>query len=534
MRHRVIIADDEPLVLIGLEDLIDWGSEGFEIISKARNGKELSEQIAKSQPDLVITDIKMPIKSGIEVMEDERKKGSPLPLFILLTSFEEFELIKKAMSLEAVDYIIKLELEKEQLISALRKAKAKIEEIKGKSESQNEVDERQMLQERYLMRCLFSLDAHEAEAEDVGINLDYPYFVVSYITLPEILREEDKNKSVSLFYSATRLLKETVNRYTTCYVIQLDLGHIAAIFPFTEKTRSGYRSYIFSAFKTSKESLGDYFSLNATFAVGPIVNHFTLLSDSFYKARLLAARKEESNEEISFFDHSQNQEMRMKGIDLDGKMLSKAFSEMNADLLSEAFERLISSIREAGVTKVHAIDASGSVLYMAMNSINDFQEILEQIFPSSENIFSYRVIYQARNIDDVIAWLERLKNGLEKVFREQKLDYRLKTVQSVQAYIKNNITGNLDLGSVASIFGYSKNYLSSLFTKYAKVSFIDYVNNAKIERAKMMLSDPNAMVYEVATALGFDSPFYFSKVFKKITGTSPTAYQNSIKAGRKP
>ena len=325
-----------------------------------------------------------------------------------------------------------------------------------------------------------------------------------------------------------------MNRYTTCYVIQLDLGHIAAIFPFTEKTRSGYRSYIFSAFKTSKESLGDYFSLNATFAVGPIVNHFTLLSDSFYKARLLAARKEESNEEIFFFDHSQNQEMRMKGIDLDGKMLSKAFSEMNADLLSEAFERLISSIREAGVTKVHAIDASGSVLYMAMNSINDFQEILEQIFPSSENIFSYRVIYQARNIDDVIAWLERLKNGLEKVFREQKLDYRLKTVQSVQAYINNNITGNLDLGSVASIFGYSKNYLSSLFTKYAKVSFIDYVNNAKIERAKMMLSDPNAMVYEVATALGFDSPFYFSKVFKKITGTSPTAYQNSIKAGRKP
>ena len=61
MRHKVIIADDEPLVLIGLEDLIDWGSEGFEIISKARNGKELSEQIAKSQPDLVITDIKMPI-----------------------------------------------------------------------------------------------------------------------------------------------------------------------------------------------------------------------------------------------------------------------------------------------------------------------------------------------------------------------------------------------------------------------------------------------------------------------------------------
>ena len=66
-----------------------------------------------------------------------------------------------------------------------------------------------------------------------------------------ILSGEDKDKSLSLFYSATRLLRETVNRYTECYVIQLDLGHLAAIFPFSEKTRSGYRSYIFSAFRTS-------------------------------------------------------------------------------------------------------------------------------------------------------------------------------------------------------------------------------------------------------------------------------------------
>lgn len=105
-------------------------------------------------------------------------------------------------------------------------------------------------------------------------------------------------------------------------------------------------------------------------------------------------------------------------------------------------------------------------------------------------------------------------------------------MQRVQAYIRENITGNLDLGSVASIFGYSKNYLSSLFTRYTSTSFIDYVNTAKMERAKKMLADPNAMVYEVATALGYDSPFYFSKVFKKVVGMSPTAYQNTVNRRR--
>ena len=529
MSYKVIIADDEPLVLIGLQDLIDWSEEGFEIIAEARNGKELGEEIMKNQPDLVITDIKMPVKSGIEVLEEERRKGSKLPLFILLTSFEEFELVKKAISLDAVDYIVKLELEKEQLIEALRRAKARIEEIKGTKETEGAANEKQMLQERYFMRQLFSLDTHEAEAEDVGINLDYPSFVVAYITLPDILSGEDKDKSLSLFYSATRLLRETVNRYTECYVIQLDLGHLAAIFPFSEKTRSGYRSYIFSAFRTSLESLEDYFSLSASVSIGPIVDHASLISESFFKARLLSAKKEESGEKISFFDHSQNQNLRMEELDLDSQMLSKAFSEMNASLLDEAIEKLITSIKMTNATKVHAIDASSSLLYMAMNSIPDFSQILEEIFPRNENLFSYRVLYQARNTDEVIAWIERFTDGLEKLFRERNQDYRLKTVQRIQAYINENITGNLDLGSVSSVFGYSRNYLSSLFTKYASTSFVDYVNSARMERAKKMLADPNALVYEVATALGYDSPFYFSKVFKKVTGMSPTAYQNRIR-----
>ena len=128
MSYKVIIADDEPLVLIGLQDLINWQSEGFELVAQARNGQMLSQAIEEHNPDLVITDIKMPVKSGLDVMQEEKEKGKKLPLFIFLTSFEEFDLIKKAMSLEAVDYIVKLELDKAQLIQALDRAKKKIDD----------------------------------------------------------------------------------------------------------------------------------------------------------------------------------------------------------------------------------------------------------------------------------------------------------------------------------------------------------------------------------------------------------------------
>ena len=532
MSYKVIIADDEPLVLIGLEDMIDWQAEGFEVVGQARNGGQLSQEIERHSPDLVITDIKMPVKTGIEVLEEERKKGKTLPLFIFLTSFEEFDLIKKALSLEAVDYIVKLELEKDQLVDALRRAAKKISERKGSDADTRSVNGQQMLQERYFMRQLFALDTHDINPGDVGINMDFPCFAVAYITLPGILSEKDKEKSMSLFYSASRLLRETINRYTLCYVIPLDLGHCAAIFPFSEKTRNGYRSYIYSAFRASTEGLRDFFSLDASVSIGPLVNHSSLLSDSFSKAKLLSAKEEKGEEKIVFFDHSQNQNLRIENIDLDSRQLTKAFSELNAQLLDETNEKLISSIRQTNATRVHAIDAASSVLYMALNSVPDLSSLLEEIFPSSENIFSYRMLYQAGSSEDVILWLRRLCSGLKRIFAERKQDYRLQTVQRVQAYIMENITGNLDLGSVASIFGYSKNYLSSLFTRYTSTSFIDYVNTAKMERAKKMLADPNAMVYEVATALGYDSPFYFSKVFKKVVGMSPTAYQNTVNRRR--
>ena len=104
----------------------------------------------------------------------------------------------------------------------------------------------------------------------------------------------------------------------------------------------------------------------------------------------------------------------------------------------------------------------------------------------------------------------------------------MQTSQRIQAYIKENLYRNIKAGYFDSAYGYSLSYLSSNFSKYASMSFVDYVNNAKIEKAKQMLADPKTMVYEVATSLGFESQFYFSKVFKKVTGVSPTSWQNNI------
>ncbi len=527
MSYRTIIADDEPLVLIGLNDMIDWASEGFEIVGQARNGKVLEEEIEKHDPDLVISDIKMPVETGIEVLERIRAKGKSLPLFIFLTSFEEFDLIKKAMNLEALDYIVKLELDKTQLLEALKKARDKIRAIKGANDEDDlAFNEKQLLQERYFMRQLFSIDVHDLDAKALDIDLDADAFAVSYISFSDLLTQ---NGGLSRFYSAYRLIEETVNRYTKCYLIQLDYGHIAAIFPFSEKQRAGYRSYISTAFKAAALSIKDYFSLSVKISTGPLVGSIDLLSDSFFKAKLLFTSREGGKDEMLFFDYSENKDLNVSAPDFDTLGFTKAFGELNAELLKENIDKVIDSLKAPTVTKIHAMEIASSILYMAITLVPDAEKCLEEIFPEEENIFSYRQLYQAVSTMDIIKWLERLCSGFSSIFNERRQDYRLQTIQKVQAYIRENVDKRLTLKDVASVFGYSQNYLSSLFGKYAGLSFIDYVNKCKIEKAKNMLSNPNTMIYEVATRLGFDSQFYFSKVFKKIEGISPTAYQNKIK-----
>lgn len=97
----------------------------------------------------------------------------------------------------------------------------------------------------------------------------------------------------------------------------------------------------------------------------------------------------------------------------------------------------------------------------------------------------------------------------------------------MKKYIHEHIREHLSLNEVAAVFGISPSYLSQLFSKYNETGFSEYINISKINEGKRLLDEENLKVYEVAEMLGFESAFYFSKVFKKVEGVSPTEYMNA-------
>lgn len=147
---KVLIADDEPFILQGLSVLIDWEAEGCEIVRKATNGMEALDYLRQNSVDLVISDIKMPEMSGLELLEKIRTEKISDAYFIFLSGYNEFAYAQKAMRYSCMDYLLK-PVKKEALLERIREIRKKLDLTMLEKEKERRV------QESYLRQCIYDL-----------------------------------------------------------------------------------------------------------------------------------------------------------------------------------------------------------------------------------------------------------------------------------------------------------------------------------------------------------------------------------------
>ncbi|MFA9381864.1 MAG: response regulator, partial [Acetanaerobacterium sp.] len=127
--YKVIIVEDSDIIREDIKRLIDWTKHGYEIVAEAKNGESGLAKFREYYPDIVITDIEMPVMTGLEMIAEIRK-SSPQTQFILLTAYEEFEYAKKALYLDVHSYVLKHEVDEEILLRELEKQKISLERQK--------------------------------------------------------------------------------------------------------------------------------------------------------------------------------------------------------------------------------------------------------------------------------------------------------------------------------------------------------------------------------------------------------------------
>ena len=147
---KVMLVDDEPFILQGLKILVDWNKEGFEIVNTASNGKEALEYLKNNEVDLIISDIQMPVMTGLELLENIQKTGVSHARFAILTGYDDFSYAQRAIKYNSIDYILK-PVQKKDILALLRNV-SKLEKVSKEKE-----DDRAKMEDAYLARNVISL-----------------------------------------------------------------------------------------------------------------------------------------------------------------------------------------------------------------------------------------------------------------------------------------------------------------------------------------------------------------------------------------
>lgn len=537
---RVLLVDDEPLVLVGIQSMLKWEDYGAEVVGTARNGAQALELIEKHRPDLVFSDIKMPVMDGLELMEASQEKYGKLPLFVVLTSFEEFAFVKEAINRQAVDYLIKLELTEQTLLGALRKAQERIDDLsRSRGTSRRPPAERfgmQPFYDRFFIRLINNLFESEeqmrAQQKELGVDFSFEAYAVCYCELPDLTTQSmSQERLMNLYSSTTHIAWDTVTRFMACYITPLDTRHFNVTFCLSEQEAPIYQKVLQDVLEKVVQVVYNYFSVRLICRVGCKVVRPMELCESYYTARLCMADGRREETAVSFFDGEHAADAaNVFDMALYKKPLIRAIEEQDAGDLEQIMDRIIDSIRSYPSRQLQAMDAACNLLFLCLSQFTDGEEIISQIFDQEPE--GYRCIYRQRSIPEIADWVCALRDGLVRALRGQKRGYKEQIIGQIKAYIQANLNQRLSLNNVAAVFGFSPSYLSQLFARQAGCSFVEYVTREKIRTAKEMMREEDVKFYEVAERLGFENAFYFSKVFKKIEGCSPREYMQRRSRGR--
>ena len=541
--YQVLLVDDEPLILTGIQSMINWEDYDCVITDKASNGKQALEKMEKSMPDIVITDIKMPVMTGIEFMQECRDRGYDT-VFILLTNLEEFSLAKSALALGAADYLVKMEMTQEMMGNSLKRAtemcnKKRIltDKIPHREFHPKDVKQtatgffRDILEKAGNLSDEFRKKWQEP-VEKMELEQLYENGVLMWIRpykdrdLFENVSEDDRKEMLDY---AQSLMEQFMNRIHSgcCTLVWKRMG-ILAILPGQNRTEKYYRD----TGKKICNILEDYFGCQTLVAISAPMEDIwggskRALSQikkiqEFYYYHSNEPVVLVSDVEAHFWEerHARHDTFDISFLKKD---LRQALVQQDKEKVNSVFEELSALFTEFHPAREKVVNACANLYYFFLSYVEEDALIKEEMpYPS----VVMEILLECFTLKAHTRWLLKfgswVGNTMENFHRGSKTD---KIVEAAKEYVRENYGEKLTLAAIASKIGISQGYLSSVFKKQTGGNLNDYINQMKIEKAKELLEKHEYMMYEISDMLGFENPYYFSKVFKKLTGITPSEYE---------
>ena len=528
---KVFLVEDEFVMREGIKNNIDWNSHGYEFCGEASDGELAFPMIQKLNPDIVITDIKMPFMDGLELSR-LIKKELPFTEIIILSGYEEFEYAKEAIKIGVSQYLTK-PINGEELLREVDLLSEKISEKRKEREIREkyvrEMEENFLGERKNLFQYLVTGSKSMSElleiSDKLNIDLSAIWYRVALVKIQSMNHARDEYSN-SLVQIEQKL--KAIDADRGLLVFDRNLEGQALIFKADsreelDKIQNDYLGKM-------RDLLGDYTQIRYFVGIGMPVNRLSELPSSFEQASHAFAHRylvkesciwnyEEMEQNIYHDEEFNISNVNPKQLDRSKLREFLKFGDREEVIyfVEEYFKDLGPNAMKSNMFRQYIIlDA----YFCVVDFLDSLQLQKDELEP----------------LDITSGILQSEETAIKYVIRiiEKALELREKTasnryggiVDEVKKYIdKNYADEDLSLNVLASHVNFSPNHLSMVFSQQTGKTFIKYLTDFRMSKAKELLRCTGKRSSEISLEVGYKDPHYFSYLFKKTQGMTPTQYR---------
>lgn len=528
---KVFLVEDEYVVREGIKNNVDWKGHGYDFVGEAGDGELAFPMIQKLKPDLVITDIRMPFMDGLELSK-LIKKEFPWMEIIILSGFEEFEYAKQGIKIGVAQYLTK-PIKGDDLLKEVDIVAARIEENKREKQIREKYKkemEEATIRERsdlfnYLVTGEKSLSELLELADKLSIDLTAMYYNVLLLTM------NASDKTLAEYSSRILEIEKKLDNLQKKYNFILFDRHLegkAILFKADSAEQLMETEENFK--KDCAEIIKAYPGIRYFGGLGERVNRIRSIPDSFKAAnhafahRYFTSESEIiSNPSVSIAKKEQDT-FDYQSIDpkqIDRTRITNFLKMGSQDEVAFYVEEFLEGIGSDSLASAMFRQYIGMDCYFSVAAFCESLDYDKSEIPTPD------IFGKGFNDDGNLS--EYLISIIEKAIdlRESKTSSRYgEMVEEVLNYIANNYSDeDISLNQLASHVNVSPNHLSMIFSQETGNTFIKYLTDYRMNKAKELLKCTNKRGSEIALEVGYKDPHYFSYIFKKTQGMTPTQFR---------
>jgi two-component system response regulator YesN len=490
MMYTAIVIDDEPWVIKTLVDSVKWSDYQFEVIGTATESRSGLDMVRRLKPNIVFIDIRMPDMNGLECMK-QAKAEQLQTSFIVVSGFAEFSYAQKSMQLGAVGYCLK-PIDEDEIGLILRRVK---EELDARRDAEMPALIDLILEDRYGSNS--GITAILA-AKGVVLSEDQPFHVVYFLGTADPLIEGGGNHTVTLYHS-----------YRKSILLVAENSEI----PKWHRVMATKKSPLHVHFTAVMQQAGskgigisspirNYGKLRAAVEEAELAAHQYFLTGK--PCVHLADEKGDADQSVLREIYPALQRRDMAELD---RLFDRCLEHVRGG--SFGLKQLLLLYHTVMTTVTHAgFGREDAVSYL----IHDFEQLIERYGNAEELLKDMKRV--------TIAYLGNMFTGIA-------VEIRSDSFKGILNYLHAHYKEEITLLKLSEMFYINPNYISQLFIKHLGKPFTGHLAELRIQEACRKLRTENSSIQEIAADVGISDPYYFSKIFRKITGVSPREYRKS-------